>query len=260
MFSTVGDGQLPELDGASDDKPIVLEQIKSSVFELFFMYLLWKVCGLGMSFASDNAVIELLQMSDLYMSQRAREFAIQHISNRKFHHNPLQLLSLASRYQVATLFTFAFKQVVPLRFSSIPLEDRRTIDSVVWAALFEVKERLDEHRRIVACEEPPMIHAPGCSNPDQCAADWHQLWWNGMGRFLLDGRNPQPYDDAVTRFEKLEIGEIDDDCWNGMLDIVKRNGAFKHDQNLVEETSNGLAAGLLLEPVYGADEDDIAMA
>jgi hypothetical protein len=38
--------------------------------------------------------------------------------------------------------------------------------------------------------------------------DWYAIWWNGMGRFLLDGRNPQPYGEAIKHFKDMEFGRV----------------------------------------------------
>jgi hypothetical protein len=97
--------------------------------------------------------------------------------------------------------------------------------------MFNVKEHLDVHRWIIACEAPPMVHAGTCKKQNRCKEDWKQLWWNGMGRFLLDGQNPQPYREAVEWFEKLNIGEINLDCWRTVLYTVKAQSAFIMNEN-----------------------------
>ncbi|OAX37998.1 hypothetical protein K503DRAFT_770914, partial [Rhizopogon vinicolor AM-OR11-026] len=52
------------------------------------------------------------------------------------------------------------------------------------------------------------MHASNCREPVGCDEDWHAIWWNGMGRFLLDGRNPQPYGDAVKCFKNMQFGRV----------------------------------------------------
>jgi hypothetical protein len=58
--------------------------------------------------------------------------------------------------------------------------------------LVYVQAALEEHRHIVAAEEPKILmHANDCQDPVGCNEDWHEdwhaIWWNGMARFLLDG-------------------------------------------------------------------------
>ncbi|KAG8213609.1 hypothetical protein J3R82DRAFT_10293, partial [Butyriboletus roseoflavus] len=85
--------------------------------------------------------------------------------------------------------------LVKARFDNLPSDEYNMVGSVVWATVLKAKEHIQLHCHIVACEPPPMVHVTACTNIDQCVVDWKQLWWNGMGHFLLDGRNPQPYKD-----------------------------------------------------------------
>ncbi|KAG1886262.1 hypothetical protein F4604DRAFT_1572178, partial [Suillus subluteus] len=128
--------------------------------------------------------------------------------------------------------------------------------SVVWNTMFKVKERLNVHHRIIACETPPMVHVGTCTKQNRCEEDWKQLWWNRMGRFLLDGRNPQPYKDAVERFEKLDIGEINLDCWRAVLYIVKAQSAFDHERKLITCMADDLTKYLIVEPTSGNQREN----
>lgn len=47
-----------------------------------------------------------------------------------------------------------------------------------------------------------------------------------MGRYLLDGRNPQPYHSAVSQFEGVSYGSMDLECWRAMVALVKEGKAF----------------------------------
>jgi len=38
-----------------------------------------------------------------------------------------------------------------------------------------VKEQLNVHRRIIACEAPPMVHAGTCTKQKQCEDNWKQV-------------------------------------------------------------------------------------
>jgi len=52
--------------------------------------------------------------------------------------------------------------------------------------------------------------------------------------------NPQPYKDAVKRFEKLDIGGINYGCWKAMLLVVQGHTvtAFSHEQKLISRTTD----------------------
>jgi hypothetical protein len=121
----------------------------------------------------------------------------------------------------------------------------------VWNAFVDLKELLDEHNRIVACKEPPIIeHSSCCTDNTACFIDWRQLWWNSMACFLLDGRNPQKFYDAIERFQELgpEIGRVNPECWKMMLQMVKKGTVFHLAYDLVKETAWQLLAALIIEP------------
>ncbi|KAG2091716.1 hypothetical protein BD769DRAFT_1395576 [Suillus cothurnatus] len=150
---------------------------------------------------SHDDVLDLLWFSNKFMSQKARDVTINHL-----HERPV----------------------------------RKRLRFKVWNAFVDLKELLDEHNRIVACEEPPIIeHSSCCTDNTACFIDWRQLWWNSMARFLLDGRNPQKFYDTIERFQELgpEIGRM-----------VKKGTAFHLAYDLVEETAQQLSAALIIEP------------
>ena len=143
-------------------------------------------------------------------------------------------------YNLVQLFTHSFKRLVKARFDNLTSDEYTSVGPVVWAHILKAQERIQLHRRIVACEPPPMVHVSACTNNDECADDWKQLWWNGMGRFLLDGRNPQPYRDAIQRFEGMVTGRVSVECWKAMMVLVKTQLAFRHEDKFIERTTNQL--------------------
>jgi hypothetical protein len=71
-----------------------------------------------------------------------------------------------------------------------------------------------------------------------------------MARFLLDGRNPQSFRDALERFQEIgsEIGRVNLECWKTLLQTVKKGTAFHLAYDLVDETGRQLEAALIIEP------------
>ncbi|KAG2358443.1 hypothetical protein BDR07DRAFT_1247243, partial [Suillus spraguei] len=91
----------------------------------------------------------------------------------------------------------------------------------VFLNIVYVQAALDHHRRIIAAEEPKILmHSSDCQDPTGCSEDWHAIWWNGMGWFLLNGRNPQPYGDALKRFKELLFGRVSEGCKELMFKIL----------------------------------------
>ncbi|KAG1848365.1 hypothetical protein C8R48DRAFT_778873 [Suillus tomentosus] len=223
MFAVGGQSRPIEgTDGSSDDHPIIIPELSTNMFKLYLSvaYNSWKPEG-----PTHSDVIDLLRFSNKFMSQKTRDIAIHHLHEQRFRHKPYDLLALCLEFSITKFF--------------------------VPNALVDVKELLDEHRRIVACEEPPLIeHAACCTNNTACSIDWWQLWWNSMARFLRDGRNPQVFREAINCFQELgfEIGRVNPECWKMLLQTVKKGTAFHLAYDLIEEMAQQLSAALITEP------------
>ena len=64
------------------------------------------------------------------------------------------------------------------------------------------------------------------------------------------GLHPQPYKDAVERFEKLDIGGISYGCWKAMLLVVQGHTTFSYEQKLSNRTTDNLVKCLIVEPNF----------
>ncbi|KAI6003446.1 hypothetical protein F5J12DRAFT_837913 [Pisolithus orientalis] len=223
MFGTNSDAGLVPVDGKSDEQPIIITEVTAEGFELFLSvcYNKWRPDTAKMQ---DEAIFQLLE-------------AI----------HPAKLISISLKYHIKETFQYAFSRLIPLLLNEL---DCNLLTRPVWNTLIRVKEKLDIHRRIVACEPPPMIHSKRCQDRRSCANDWRQVWWNGMGRSLLDGRNPLSYADAMQQFQQVDYGRVCPDCWRHMLDFCKSEKAFIHERVLIEATSQDLAGRLIKEPLF----------
>ncbi|KAG1908798.1 uncharacterized protein F5891DRAFT_1180362 [Suillus fuscotomentosus] len=205
MFSVGSQFQPMEgLEGLSDDYPIVIPELSMNMFELFLSiaYSSWKPKG-----PTHDDVVNLLQFSNKFMSQKACDVAINHIQEHRFQHKPYELLALCLEFSIQKFFVPAFRCLIEFRIRDIP---------------GPVRKRLG----------------------------FEQLWWNSMACFLLDGRNPQDFHDAVERFQELgsEIGRVNPECWKTLLQTVKKGAAFHLAFDIIEETAQQLSAALITEP------------
>lgn len=111
----------------------------------------------------------------------------------------------------------------------------------VFIALVYAKSALDEHAQIIANEEPVILsHATDRQDPIACEEDWRAVWWNEMGRFLLDGRNPKPFSDAVERFREMQFGRMGAGCQKLMFRILERGVGFRYADAFVSNICDGL--------------------
>jgi hypothetical protein len=195
--------------------------------------------------SKNDVLVRVLHLSRFFISESTRLFAVHGIQARRYYFHPAQLIQLCFDFNISTFFEFAFAQLTGLPLHQLTLEHRTMIGPKVFQAVADVKEALDEHRRIVAAE-PPVItmHASDCVNHSRCNEDWYAIWWNGMGRFLLDGRNPLSYDEALKQFELLDFSEMGAGCKHDMLRVVKGGEGFRHANRRAEAVASQLAQAL----------------
>ncbi|KAG6373521.1 hypothetical protein JVT61DRAFT_6162 [Boletus reticuloceps] len=114
---------------------------------------------------------------------------------------------------------------------------RAMIGQDIFPSVALAKSVLDQHCRIIAAEEPRiLVHADNCQDPVACETDWHGVLWNGMGCYLLDGWNPQPYDEAVRRFKtEMQFGRVGKGCKEKMFELLEEGSAFKCADHFIDE-------------------------
>ncbi|KAG6328140.1 hypothetical protein ID866_10949 [Astraeus odoratus] len=120
----------------------------------------------------------------------------------------------------------------------------------VYTGVAIAKTVLDEHCHLLAMEEPPILsHANDCHDLVGCMKDWYGIWWNGMGCFLLDGRNPQLYDEAVKCFKELHFGQVSLGCKAQMFCIIDSKRAFDYADKFVDDICKQLVHQMIYKPV-----------
>ncbi|KAG1757920.1 hypothetical protein EDB19DRAFT_1623036 [Suillus lakei] len=243
MFAATETAGLEEIDGKSDEKPIHLDDTMWEMFELFLEHTFGRLC------AGQYSIEELsnfLHFCNMYQCSHTWKFVISCIHSTHFHFHPTQLINLAIQYNTGAIFPFTFKQLVDTPITQLTAQHWELIGNNIFTTLVYVQAALEEHRHIVAAEEPKILmHTSDCQDPVACNEDWHTIWWNGMARFLLDRRNPQPYREAIKHFKDLQFGHVSGGCKELMLKIIEHGAAFSHTNQFVDEACTHLAEKLI---------------
>ncbi|KAK6961869.1 hypothetical protein R3P38DRAFT_3248977 [Favolaschia claudopus] len=128
----------------------------------------------------------------------------------------------------------------------------------------ELKESLAQHRAILAAEEPLFAketkdetggknikvgpcHHPGCKDHQSCEEDWHCVWWNGIGRSLLDGRNPLSWTESVKKLEAMHFGRMHLGCRQIILEYIDEDQLNGHGRvyDMIDAVSGMLLADIV---------------
>ncbi|KAF8549905.1 hypothetical protein OG21DRAFT_1447278 [Imleria badia] len=247
MF-VIGDTNSSPIEGRSDAQPIVLEGEEQAIFDLFLDHVHGRSRSVGADAAYTHEQLRgLLKFTDKYRCLMTRNFVIDHIWDQRFSYRPAELVQLGCWFSIPKFFHRGFKSLLAMPLKEINREHRLEMGQEVFIALVYAKSALDEHMRLVACEEPVILtHVTDCQDPSACQEDWHNVWWNGMGRFLLDGRNPQPFSDAVERFREMQFGRMSQGCRNLMFQLLDRGTGFRRADLFITEICNGLIQDFLV--------------
>ena len=99
----------------------------------------------------------------------------------------------------------------------------------------------------MATKPIPVDHEPDCSNHQVCYNDWYSAWWNGVGQFLLDGRNPLSFQEAIKRFEIWGCGQMSESCRAKTMSRVQSGDAWAPTIELIDVTCKRVSDFLLPE-------------
>ena len=191
---------------------------------------------------------DFLWLCDRYQCKETRTFVIKRILASAYRFHAAEIVRLGIDYHSRELFKHAFQRLVEIPLIRITKGHRQLMGNDTFVGLTYAKAVLEGHCRTVAAEPPSILHEDDCQDPDGCKEDWYAVWWNGMGRFLLDGRNPQPYDDAVKRFKDMCFGRVSSGCKLRMFRIIDRRTAFGYADKFVTDVCESLAKRLVFRP------------
>ncbi|KAJ7637977.1 hypothetical protein DFH06DRAFT_1002009, partial [Mycena polygramma] len=198
-----------------------------------------------------------------FISQATRDLALNVIRSRAWYFPPVQRIVISFEYQTRLLFSIAFRDLVSEPLRKLTADDMDRLGFYMYSAIARLKEAIQEHRCILAAEEPQFDddnpHCPSCSDNDRCANDWQQSWWNGIGRFFTDGRASLTWTDAVAQFRRLDFGDMNADCLAKMMELVKGDSESGVDGNahiydMIQAVEDELFGGIV-ESVLQEDDD-----
>ncbi|KAJ6497290.1 hypothetical protein C8R45DRAFT_1128887 [Mycena sanguinolenta] len=248
---------------SSEEHPIVLINAENAEFEIFVALAYGrppKENGWDRGSSSIPSLLRLLELARYFISPATKRVALSHLKTRAFHVHPAQLIHISFTHGAKLLFETAFRRLVLLDLRELTDQHVVWLGFKVYVALARLKEAIQQQRCILAAEGPQFrktprgegpAHGATCTDNNSCGEDWHCVGWNGIGRFMLDGRNPQTWADSVQQFEDFEFGRMNPQCVKTMLDKVRGGGGYGHVFDMID----GVAAQLMRDIVEQDEED-----
>ncbi|KAK7057295.1 hypothetical protein R3P38DRAFT_3168804 [Favolaschia claudopus] len=209
-------------------------------------------------------ILSVLELGRFLISPVTKNHALQMIKARSYCFHPTLLISLSYQYRSRLFFVHAFRKLVAYDLRDLSYEQTDLLGMRVYVAFARLKESLAQHRAIIAAEEPLFAketkdetggknikvgpcHHPGCKDHQSCEEDWHCVWWNGIGRSLLDGRNPLSWTESVKKLEAMHFGRMHLGCRQIILEYIEEDQLNGHGRvyDMIDAVSGMLLADIV---------------
>ncbi|KAK7008323.1 hypothetical protein R3P38DRAFT_3592481 [Favolaschia claudopus] len=242
---------------SSDTNPIPLSHHGKAEFEMFVRVAYGDIPvadDYGRAATGLPLIVKSLELSQFLMAPLFRKHCLTMIQQRTWAIPGAKLIFLSYHYRTRLFFETAFHHLASSPLRDLTVEDVDLIGFRAYVALARLKEAHAEHRSILAAEEPVFDHdqrqhSMGCLDHEACEEDWHRVWWNGMGRCLLDGRKPLTYTSSREYLESMHFGRMSPGCRMIMLQSIKDDEGNSH----IYEMTKTVATFLMTEIVEDLD-------
>ncbi|KAG1855819.1 hypothetical protein C8R48DRAFT_776188 [Suillus tomentosus] len=142
MFTAAQYSGQKELDGMSDDRPIHLERISWEGLELFLEHTFGRMCTGSYTV---NELTKFLHFCNMYQCDHAREFVISRMFSAHYRFHPAQLINIAIKYHVYSIFSFTFQQLTETLITEITHAHRELMGNDVFLNVVYVQAVLNHH-------------------------------------------------------------------------------------------------------------------
>ncbi|KAG9309792.1 hypothetical protein JVU11DRAFT_10168 [Chiua virens] len=180
------------IEGRSDDNPIVLHGIVRQEFDHLLCYLHGRRGGSDSELERREFLISVLKLSDLYQIDTGFQFAVSELKRASpMPFEPSLKLKLGRQYRINKWVEPAFCALMERPVSSITRLEAHQMGMEFFWILVTTKAEIEDHYRALAYTEPALDQLGDlCETPQACAAVWKDEWWNGIARHLLHPETP----------------------------------------------------------------------
>ncbi|KII85216.1 hypothetical protein PLICRDRAFT_178954 [Plicaturopsis crispa FD-325 SS-3] len=231
MFGTVPTSSGGTSEGQTDEAPICIpdsEPFTELNFEML-LTLLYPGCMKMDDRTPISRYLGLLRIGLLLQCKIAQDAAKAMIWKKRYYIGAVDMVDYAREFSIRAWLEFGFASLIDISntsYQQLSEDHFLRLGMPFVARMCYARESLERHLRIVACEPPSFTHAPDCTSNMQCDEDWRAVWWNIMGRCLLDGRAPKTWEGAVERLTGSEFGNMPYACVQAGMNVVRGGKAF----------------------------------
>jgi len=202
-------------------------------------------------------LLKLLNLSRYFLSPSLKEFTLKEIHEQCFCFEAVELLEACYKHNTRYFFKEVFQRLAERSLSTLTINEVERIRISTYIGLVMVRERITEHIHCIVTVPPPVKHHSNCTDIVSCEFDFKAVWWNVMGRLLLDAHYSMFWipEDAVKEFEKSSFGRMGRGCVMTMMDFIRlKQFGLDVVRERISATANDIASHIT--EIDGGDESE----
>ncbi|KAK7452117.1 hypothetical protein VKT23_012222 [Stygiomarasmius scandens] len=230
-------------DPGSLSNPIVLPGISGEEFAIILDWV-WHSPHQPPSFDA-HLLIGLLTSARYLMMPECARWAIDHLKTLFPPLSPVQIVHLATTVPVfdEDLLHPAIASLIRAGPEGLSIDDEEKLGARIVGIIAKAHVRILAERAQLAQSIPTVGPSDECNIPRHerlCVPSFAKLWWNDVGRRLLNPDDPIPLDEVVNVVHGSDSGDMRIMCKIKYLSALEVGDALKVDQLIVTAATTSI--------------------
>jgi hypothetical protein len=166
----------------------------------------------------ERVLTNLLKVCSLWEISVGKNYAKLNLEG--IYLDPSRRLELARQYSIHEWVPGAVDEIFQGKLADLNDLDLARMGVKVYSIIAKGMERLHIEIKRTANVEPPMTLDPDwqCTKHNMCVATWKRLWWDRIGRKLLQPDTPIKTTEILAEVKRLSNKDLNEKC---RLDMVR---------------------------------------
>lgn len=175
----------------------------------------------------------LLKMSDFFMIDDARHYALTHLRNHPEFEVTLKL-QFCQRYKLEDWLEPAFRELMKCQLADISGEGADRIPRRIYHTYVTAKHEINCHRLSLGFEAPPAINDPQCNTPATCCYHWRLAWADGPAKMFNHPDHHYLVMDVLWALRTTDIPHICKSCYKLCIEQVEGSDEMQVEDRIID--------------------------
>ncbi|KAH6905450.1 hypothetical protein BKA70DRAFT_1293211 [Coprinopsis sp. MPI-PUGE-AT-0042] len=224
----------PQLDGMSDESPIVLPytNITPQKLDNLLTYLYCSPCEHP---RSDDFLLDVLDLSMFLDIDDGKKYAIEVFEARCFAFDPVLQFRLARTYGIEQWIEPATRRILSWELSAVTKSQASDIGFESYYEIVRTKMKLNRLRTSMALVAPRLVEAEDCNTKGVCKLEWKDGWWVLIAPHILHPEEPMHGERLKLELEIGALPKVCSKCQAATTEWMDGKGVFDKHNLIIEE-------------------------